>query len=318
MQKKITLIDCLYAISFFLLLFPMFLSSLASVIIPAGAVRLGLAAVGGGGLILLQLRRFRFYSLPYYIYFFLLSAIGIILVGALRTNDIKTNLEADAHYILVLITLFFLYNDKRWLPVFLRLVFVFGVFYTLTTIWLYFDTNSYFVYFADHLYPNNVNYNFYNGYLLGFTAGVTNHYSTNGMMLANAIIVFFSCAIVKKDNKRIAWASAIFLVLGLIAMVMTGKRAHLLFTFFACTATWIIYLSKDKNRSIKYVTLLLTALVIGVILVNTSTKLQNVLNRFANMSEDVNVTARFEFWDIAMSLFSGHKLVGTEIGRAHV
>ena len=310
-MRKITLVDCLYAISFLLLLFPMFLSSLASVLVPSGAIRLALAAVGGGGIILLQLRRFKFYSLPYYCYIFLLAAVGIIFFGTLMASDRSINFVANAHYVLILTMFFFLYNDKRWLPVFLKLNFVFGVFYVLTTIWLYYDTNSFFTYFADHLYPNNLNYDFYNGYLHGFTSGVTNHYSTNGMMLANATIVFFSCAVVKKKNKKIALGSIVFLVLSLIALVMTGKRAHLLFTVSACVVAWMVYLSKDKNRAVKYAAFLLTALLVFVISVNVSSKLQNVLNRFVDVTEDGNVTSRFEFWDIALNSFSEHKLSGT-------
>ena len=49
MKKKITLIDCLYVISFILLLFPAFFSSLASVIISSGVIRLAISALGAGG-----------------------------------------------------------------------------------------------------------------------------------------------------------------------------------------------------------------------------------------------------------------------------
>lgn len=268
-----------------------------------------------GGVILLQFKNFKFYSLTYFSYFSLLGVILIVLYGWLGFSDWKISCEFTIKYLSVLISLFFITNDKSWVSILLKILYFFSIFYTLTTIWLYFDTNSYFKYFADNLYPNNVNYNFYNGYVQGYTAGVTDHYSTNGMMLANAIICFFSFTIIKIKNKRFSIVSTIFLILSIIAMVLTGKRAHLLFSIVAIAVGTLLFLSKDKNKGIKYVSLILILVIVGTIVLNTSERLQNVLARFENMSEDGNITSRFEFWGKAIELFKENKLTG--IGWMH-
>lgn len=312
--KKIKLVDLLYAISLVCLFYGLFFSSLSSKIISNNMIRILIPMVGMG-VILLQFRKFKFYSLPYYVYLIIIAMAIIILIGWLKLDKFTLHLEYTIRYLCILVSLFFMSNDKRWISIFLKLLYVFSIFYTLTTIWLYFDTNSYFKYFADNLYPNNVNYNFYGGYLKGYTAGVTDHYSTNGMMLANAIICFFGFAISKKDNRKLSIVSIIFLVLSIIAMILTGKRAHLLFSMVAILCGLIIFLSKDKSKGIKFICLFMLLAIVVVIAVNTSERLQNVLSRFENMSEDGNITSRFEFWEKGMELFNENKLTG--IGWMH-
>lgn len=68
--------------------------------------------------------------------------------------------------------------------------------------------------------------------------GLTNHYSTNGIYLAIGLMMFSSSFLFEEGKNR--RKSKIWLVLIVLALLLTGKRAHLLFSVFSIGVMWLL------------------------------------------------------------------------------
>ena len=119
--------------------------------------------------------------------------------------------------------------------------------HVLATIWLSFDSVSYYNLVLP-LFPAQ-RYTLISQYENGQIAGLTTHYSTNGMYIACAIILLFVYYL-NESNKKKKKRYFIFLCLAIVAVLITGKRAHVIFTAAAMLITYNAYAIKSKRTRI--------------------------------------------------------------------
>ena len=119
--------------------------------------------------------------------------------------------------------------------------------------------------------------------------GLTGHYSTNGMYLAmgfGAVMALILEGTTKKKRKQVAYI-ALLLITG--ALLLIGKRAHLVFSIAAAFAVY--WLSNSNNRSAR-IFKILRIIIIGFVLVAVAIEqipmLSNTFDRFASSIQEGN------------------------------
>lgn len=211
-------------------------------------------------------------------------------------------------YILTLIFCLFAKNYDDWHRPFLIICMISELFFACATILMRMSSSLYYD-VLPQLYPDVTLFNYW--YQEGYMTGLTDHYSTNGMILAPAIIISFAVYIVvtkEGKNKKIL---PLFLVsIDLIALFLTGKRAHILFAAVGLLVAYYLYTRKESNHFIKYAFLLIVGLCAIYVSYYFIPQVANVLDRFANMGEDQNILLRFGYWAGALKSFNQHPFFG--------
>lgn len=142
--------------------------------------------------------------------------------------------------------------------------------------------------------------------------GLTGHYSTNGTYLSigfGAIISTILCKGREKKNK-IKDLIICFLILG--ALLLIGKRAHLVFSVAAAFCVYWLCNNKDKvNRFLKVMGVVIIVVIVFVIMVNQIPALSNTFNRFVETAESGDfLMSRGVFYAEAFAQFKKHILFG--------
>lgn len=146
----------------------------------------------------------------------------------------------------------------------------------------------------------------------GFHAGIDNHYSQNAMVIALCLIViaslYISYAQQKEKRKTICIVLAVFVLIGLI---LTNKRAHLLFGFAAVMFGYLVSVPEHRVKStLKVVLICIVSVALFVLLAQYVPFMGELLERFSTSGEDDNTTVRFQYWKLALDNFREHPLLG--------
>lgn len=229
--------------------------------------------------------------------------ILFVLIGLL---SYKETLSANIRFIVLIIAYFFTIRNQKWQRIYINMMYIASLFFVITTIWLKYDLNSYFKFFANNMYPT-ANFNFSRGVAKGITAGVCNHYSHNGIMLGNAMSLLFPFMIIYGKEKKSHYVA---LTLNIIAMVLCGKRAQVVFPILACIIAWMVYSRINAKTLLKCLAAVFLFILLVVFLYRVSPALQNYILRYSNMSSDGNILSRYQYWEIAISHFMENPIFG--------
>lgn len=148
---------------------------------------------------------------------------------------------------------------------------------------------------------------------MGYKAALSNHYSGNGIVLAITYMALFAVLMLGKEklNKRQMRMAIACFAISFIAVILTSKRAHLLFGLIAIL--FVYYFSNPKKmKSRAFILILLGGIAIPVILfLSTRIPLLNdTLSRFQDMDDDSHLTNRFALWEHAFQMFKNKPLLG--------
>ncbi len=190
---------------------------------------------------------------------------------------------------------------------------VFGIIFTAFTFVFYFYPDLYIdnivPYLADYLKSTAVMMIRTNRY-----PGLTGHYSTNGIYLAfglGALVsLYFSNSIKSKNNGNKIIIILIAITIG--ALLLIGKRAHLVFSIAACFVIYWMSNTKNKNsRLIKLLGIIIIASVVFVIAVNQIPALSNTFDRFSATAESGDfMMSRGTFYAVTWAQFLKNPLFG--------
>lgn len=234
---------------------------------------------------------------------FALFVLFQVLRGFIRYQD------NDMIYAITFCTFFVMAGkDTKWQVPLLKVLGVMGGIYALATL-IFIPMKSVYINQIAPLYTETAS-RLVAWYNQGNYAGITDHYSTNGMMLINGLLVLASCFFYYYKNNSRKFKYFPHFLLMLVALVMCGKRAHLLFGVIALILGYFVYTSNEKNRHFKYFGIfcgLLILLMLGYYFVPA---VNNVVSRFSNMGEDVSILGRYEFWDAALKAFEEKRIFG--------
>ena len=281
-------------------------SSLSQFIVPRAKLQL-LINVIVVSLFLLQNIKKNIATKPLIFDALLLAMLIIVGYGYTKVHDYEY--WAQYRYMCFLIFYIFAMRQKGWYEILLKAILMIGIVYAVATMWLAVDGGTYRNVIVN-LYPNTRN-TLLNLYSEHKYAGITDHYSTNGMVLANAMIVAWSYMIVNRRynmQKKNKFTVAFTLIL--VALFLTAKRAHLLFTTIACFSSYYICTKKEKNHESKFFFMIFGTIIAIIVAYIFIPQVHNVISRFFYMSEDTNIESRHIFWSLALKYFGEHWVFG--------
>lgn len=216
-------------------------------------------------------------------------------------------------YLIGLILMFvFYYNDYAHVHT-IKLLAVVGFIFTFATFFFYFFPQIYNViivpYLADYLQQTALTMMKTSRY-----PGLTGHYSTNGTYLAIGLGALFALYIARgKDNKyKFQWIGLVPPVLSVGALLLVGKRAHLVFSIVAMFAVyWVVNSDRKQSRIFKFLRLALVLVVVFAIAVNQLPILSNTFNRFIETAKrGTFLMSRGGFYTEAWATFKAHPIIG--------
>jgi len=303
--KKKDLINCVFLLMAF---FPVYMSSLAGLVWPS-SIYMYMQVFGLFAICVYNRNWLRFSRNNIYIYFTVLVMLVLILYGCAKYPYL-------GQIVYCVFLLFFIasLNSGEWQKYILSILMIAGVIYALATFALIFPGVSFYSKHIASLYPNN-----YGGlvgcYKRGEYAGITGHYSTNATMLANGVIPCVSLCLVRIKNSNKTTRKELnrdlcLLAFLFIALLLSGKRAHFLFSVCAVLVAMYFYTSNEKNRFAKYLLVISAGVFCGLIAYYTVPAINNLFSRFSNLSEGVSVLKRYELWGAAIEAFKEHPILG--------
>lgn len=249
-----------------------------------------------------------------YIKFNLTQTIIYLLMVffVLRNNpSIKSLSAVVVLYTVAMLTLVVTasYQGEEWIDYFFKICKVWYMFYALYTIIEKFSV--YLFLFSVMLFPSGAD-TLYSQYNSGCMPGLTNHYSTNGMLLGAGIIIFGSELIYRKRKKDI-----LLFAIMLIALLLTGKRSDIIFTVGGLYLAYYCFMSnKKKTRLTNTITIIIFVSLALFIVINFIPSLATFINRFESTAESGDVTlGRTKMWAVAMDCFLENPVLGIGWGR---
>lgn len=186
-------------------------------------------------------------------------------------------------------------RDREWFPIVIKAMMVFGLFYAAGT---YVCTYVPFFYtgtvepLMKRLYP-------YINYAEGYKAGITAHYSTNGMYLTNGFIALSCVAWSKRiKGKKIVLEIVLSLFVA-IAFLICGKRGMLISLVLGSYIAYFLLTNKKKYRILK---MLIATFIILFAIRAIAFVIPQVTNSYTHTIEMVEkgdvTTGRFELWQM--------------------
>lgn len=235
----------------------------------------------------------------------LIAGMSVFPFVSLRTSDWGT---ATTFYFVSLLTgCLVLRYSLRITDLLFPVMYAAYAFYGVCTVWFYLDRNFYMTRVV-WLFPEN-RLRLIRMYNSGCMAGLTYHYSVNGMFLAVGMLIAFSVLVWK--GKRSNWLPLIFFT---VCLLLTGKRAHLIFTVSACFSVYYLetVVRKDGNRArLNFIGTLLIVALLGIILISTVPAFSTFLLRFQDTMESGDITnGRLGLWRLALTTFFRHPILG--------
>lgn len=153
----------------------------------------------------------------------------------------------------------------------------------------------------------------------GYKAALTNHYSHNGIVLAVTAIALFAIVMSRweQSEKRSFFYKVKTMLYGMMfalscfAIVLTSKRAHLLFGIMAMIVVY--YLCNPQKIAGRTFKVIVGGIFAGIAVYIASfyvPEINQVLSRFSSVGEDSTMQSRFEFWGLALSMFLKNPILG--------
>lgn len=205
-------------------------------------------------------------------------------------------------------------REKGWEDAMLSMLIFFSMIHAIATITLYFTPN---------FYKQNILIMFdvsqqrelLSQYDHGWMPGLAPHYSTNGIYLGIGLGATFVKATVKKGGRK--FFPYILPGIIFIALLMTGKRAHVLFSVAACCAVVVLqFKRKDILKFFEIGFSVVFALLAIYWISRYIPAVANVFNRFIETAKSGDVTmGRRRLWSTAIILWKQNPLFG--IGWDH-
>lgn len=180
--------------------------------------------------------------------------------------------------------------------------------------YLYFFNRQVFEQINFKLFPTAI-YRMQEQYSQGCMCGLTSHYSTNGMLLASGSIIFGCYALFSEKKKLYRYLAFVFVM---VALLLTGKRAHVFFTLIALFYTYFLYISKYQAKKYLIVFRVLIGLLLAYIVASFFfPDLLVSFNRAVSMADTEDMTlGRVDMWNTALNGFLRNPLLGIGWGQA--
>ena len=198
-------------------------------------------------------------------------------------------------------------KNRRWVSYFWGTLLVFGIFYSVVTIVCWLVPS-----FHDSIVQAFFSGSKATASALDWKAGFTNHYSTNGMYIAFGLI---ACVPMLAERKHPAFLRYAIVVIIMMALLLTTKRAHLVFGVASAGFALILFGSRKKlSTGLKVAVVALLALVALYEASLYFPDLLVVFDRFQEMSTTSEETDRELFVELCRRMWEQSPVLGSGMG----
>lgn len=267
------------------------------------------------------------------------AVLGLMFAQILMTSDMKRSKNFCMGFLLVLFLVLFrnrdfandsVMNTARWLYCYLFIFLAYdrvriyaGGLKCLVAVGYAHVAATYFFWLMPSMYeimpriwgyvPSGTG----NG-KFGYRAAISNHYSSNGIMLAIVMLGCFALIMQTSDNidkgrkyRRERRLYIILAALTFFAIVLTTKRAHLLFSAAAMVCVYFFCKpSAMKKKTFK----LIAAGIVGAVALYAAylyvPAVSEMMSRFTTVEEDSTMQSRFVLWELALEMFAERPVFG--------
>ncbi len=246
----------------------------------------------------------------------MLPLLLIFILSVLSLSyTISVNKSLDYIYILVsMLSLeIFLDNcEKKDSAIPTKVFYVFSFVHVIMTIIYLFVPN--FIQSINQKILSNKGYMYnINLHKYGCYAGICSDHGANAIFIS----IFLAIA-VEKILRKMSIKNCIMVVLGIIALFLTGKRGHLI----ACTIAFVIsfvYYNKNNKQLIKKMFVFIFLAVILIIILNTIPATTFVFERFTILSDNGNVlNGREDIYNTLLQNINKNPILGSGINTTTI
>lgn len=239
------------------------------------------------------------------IYFYFLISCMIVFLMLFRNKGVFSMI-----YMIVGVIYFFvlLFSDK-WLKYLIPILKIFAFEHIFFTFFFFIFKDFYKMNILPIFIGSSGYLDLLNQFNHNLVAGFAGNYGSNAIYLSVSFILF--CCESINNKKKINY---IMSILCFTAILITGKRAALVFSILSFL--FIILLKNRKNISKKIIqySILFTVLILGfVVAAQFIPQLYVTLNRFFNETDISN--GRFKLYKLAIELFNNNQIFGIGWGN---
>lgn len=149
-----------------------------------------------------------------------------------------------------------------------------------------------------------------NNGLVGFRAGIANHYSENAMYIVTTLIIVITQYWGNQTNRK-KWKQILQIVMVILALIATTKRAHVMFGVLALVCAYYIFKPEERmNRTFKIIVGFMTGFILLYISSFFVPFIGVIFERFSNIGVDEESNTRFLMWALALKNFKENVIIG--------
>ena len=197
--------------------------------------------------------------------------------------------------------------STTWLKTALRCVAVMLTIHLVATLSFYALPNLYIGTVKMRFFADSAN-------AIGYQSGLTSHYSDNGFLMVLGLILCASFSLGESRDVRRRWA--ILAVLFLFGLILTQKRAHLLFGAFSLVC--LFAMTNVKGKTLKFLLLAIVAFVAGSAAVSfvpgVAASFERIVGTFDSGDMAETTTGRIFLWNAAIKGWLASPIVGNGWG----
>lgn len=149
------------------------------------------------------------------------------------------------------------------------------------------------------------------GGMYGYRAALAAHYSQNGTYIMVVLLAVWAVYLCVENTEKKSKLLFGFGIATCIALLLTSKRAHLLFGIATLIVVYyVINPQKRVQRSFKLMMVAVVAIILLNLLIDYIPEISQVFERFQTAGSDNASLLRFLMWDRAFNLFRQNPLLG--------
>lgn len=187
---------------------------------------------------------------------------------------------------------------------------------------LFFSGSAVFFTFFFWMFPSLYSYvvDFYGYYppgtgqlKYGYRAGITAHYSQNGIFIAVFIMTLVTLIIAESTRKKSRYTNRLRLIIAgiaFLAFLLNGKRGTLVWCIVAIVLTWFVSTEKKSKVVTRLLSIACVSLVLLQFAVENIPSLNFIVERFSELGSDNSSTDRFAMWGLALLNFTHSPWLG--------
>ena len=196
-------------------------------------------------------------------------------------------------------------NFETWPTKMIKLVCVFSFIYIMGTFILWFFPNlfdglvSFWGYF-----PNGSEMGRY-----GYRAGLADNHSANGSYCVLLFLITGTLLITNTINKKEKKWCTLFLILSAVTVVLTTKRAHLVFSLGVLLMVYYFFSPRRLNNKIFKLLVVVITTLFALELLKDVPIFSEIFESFTNQGSDIS-NGRYVYWLYAIEMFATNPLFG--------